>query len=108
VSEGAGSQGYVANLEIRRALPQNLTLTGFYDIGHAKQYVNNSGVNADPNGYTLKGYGLSLGWNGPKNTLLSVTWAKRIGENPNRTTTDKDLDGSHKDNFVWVRGGITF
>jgi len=109
VSEGAGSQGYIANFEIRRALPQNLTLTGFYDIGHAKQYVTNyPTVNADPNGYTLKGYGLSLAWNGPQNSYFSVAVAKRIGENPNRTSTDKDLDGSHKDNFMWVRGGITF
>ena len=109
MSEGAGSQGYIANFEIRKALPQNLTLTGFYDIGHAKQYVNNyPSVNADPNGYTLKGYGLSLAWNGPQNSYFSVAVAKRIGENPNRTSTDKDLDGSEKDNFVWVRGGITF
>lgn len=108
VNEGSGAQGYMANLELNRTFKENLQGKIFYDQGSVKQYISNSTVSADPNSLTLKGFGIGLDWTGPKNSVVSLNLARRIGKNPNPTVTGKDQDGSNKDNFVWLRGGILF
>lgn len=112
LNEGSGSKGFLANLEVKRTLPWNLTATAFYDLGHVQQYIDNhdatGAVIGNPNRITLKGYGLGLNWKGPYSSDFDVIWSKRIGNNPNPATTGGDQDGSNKDNFVWLRAGVTF
>ncbi len=106
-AEGAGNSGYLANFEVRKRLAQNFTLTGFYDLGHVRQFRDNYS-NVTPNVYTLKGYGLMLALNGPQNTQWSLIVADRVGENPNRTISGTDQDGSKRDPFIWLRGALYF
>ena len=108
VNEGAGAQGFLANLELTRNFQNNLQGKMFYDMGSIKQYIDNSSVNTDPNSLTLKGFGVGIDWTGPKNSVISLNLARRVGKNPNPTVTGKDQDGSNKDNFVWLRGAVLF
>jgi hemolysin activation/secretion protein len=103
VNEGGGSQGQLANLELRWRLPENITLTGFYDWGHVSNEKQSSGPS-----YDLKGYGLSVGWVAPGGISLKASWARRDGNNPNPTATGKDQDGSLDKNRVWLSLSIPF
>lgn len=112
LNEGSGVKGYIANLEIRRELPYNLQGLAFYDIGHVQQYLDNQNAanqNIVPdNRLTYKGYGFGLLWRGPLTSDVSIYLARRHGKNPNPTVSGGDQDGSNKDNFVWLRAGISF
>ena len=114
-SEGSGSEGFIFNAEIRKELPRNFTLSGFYDFGYAKQYVDNATTLGNSitagntkNEFDLKGYGISLSWAGPFRSNFTGLWARRIGNNPNPQTTGTDADGSHPGNFYWLQANINF
>jgi hemolysin activation/secretion protein len=114
-SEGSGSEGFVFNAELRKELPRNFTLSGFYDFGYAKQYVDKLRTDGIPiiigntkNEFDLKGYGLALSWSGPFRSNFSGMWARRIGNNPNPQATGTDSDGSHPGNFYWLQANINF
>ncbi len=100
-SEGGGDSGVLTNLELRWKLPEGFMLTGFHDYGHVRN--NNAAMN-----YSLKGYGLSLGWQTPVGANLKATWAHRIGSNPNPTATGKDQDGSLDKNRLWLTASLPF
>lgn len=109
VNEAGGTSGELASVEARLALPANLTLSGFYDWGHVvinrtKDFPGAAVIND----ITLKGLGTSLIWNGPHNTQVRVTWARRIGTNPNPTLTGLDQDGSKVKNRFWLSAGFSF
>ncbi|WP_189342550.1 ShlB/FhaC/HecB family hemolysin secretion/activation protein [Candidatus Methylopumilus rimovensis] len=114
-SEGSGSEGFIFNAEIRKELPRNFTLSGFYDFGYAKQYVDNTTTlgtsitsGNTKNEFNLKGYGVSLSWAGPFRSNLTGLWARRIGSNPNPQASGTDSDGSHPGNFYWLQASINF
>jgi len=108
-NEGGGSDGYLLSAELRRYLPYDLSLSGFVDYGHVKQFIENAGQLTAVNNYDLKGYGASLGWQGPHNTNLKLTWSHRIGENPNPiAATGKDQDGSLNVNQLWFSASIVY
>ena len=111
-NEGSGAKGYIANFEVQRIFPYNITGSAFYDIGHAQQYIDNqnsSGADiAANNRITYKGFGLGLTWRGPYASDVSMLVARRHGKNPDPTTSGGDQDGSNKDNFVWLSAGVTF
>ena len=95
VSEGGGSAGQLANLELRYQMPANVTLAGFLDWGKVK---NNDGT---PN-YSLRGRGLTLNWSTPWGPTLKASFARRASANPNSTTTGTDQDGSYIVNRFWL------
>ena len=111
-SEGSGSAGHMAIVELRKYLPNNFTVASFVDHGHIKQYEINSKangqVNAENNAYSLKGYGASLAWQGPYRTHVKATYAHRFGHNPNPTNTGNDQDGSKRYDVLWLNGGVNF
>ena len=107
-SEGSGSSGYLVNLELKRDLPMNFAVSGFYDIGHVKQYEDNPVASAGPNNLTYKGLGAQVSWQGPYNSSFSGVVARRIGDNPNPTTAGNDQDGTKRTNVIWVNGAIVF
>lgn len=111
-SEGSGSSGYLVNLELKRDLPMNFAVSGFYDIGHVKQFEdlgsNTSLIGQGGNVATYKGVGAQLSWQGPYQSSFSGIVARRIGENPNPTSTGNDQDGTKRSNVVWVNGAIVF
>ena len=108
-SEGSGSSGYLVNLEFKRDLPMNFAVSGFYDIGHVKQYEDiGSNTLSGSNNLTYKGLGAQLAWQGPYQSSFSAVLARRIGDNPNPTTTGNDQDGTKKTNVIWVNGALIF
>jgi hemolysin activation/secretion protein len=110
-SEGSGSSGYLVNLELKRDLPMNFAVSGFYDIGHVKQFEDlgsNTLIGQGGNVATYKGVGAQLSWQGPYQSSFSGIVARRIGENPNPTSTGNDQDGTKRSNVVWVNGAIVF
>lgn len=109
VNEAGGASGQLVNLEARLALPANLTLTGFYDwgrvvINRTKDFPGAAVINE----IALKGAGTTLAWNGPHNTQLRATWARRIGANPNPTLAGLDQDGSKVRNRFWLSASFSF
>jgi hemolysin activation/secretion protein len=100
-SEGGGDSGVLTNLELRWKLPEGFILTGFHDYGHVRS--NDASMS-----YSLKGYGLSLGWQTPMGANLKATWARRLGTNPNPTITGQDQDGSLDKNRLWLSATLPF
>ena len=86
-----------------------LQLTGFYDWGQVQANVDNDFPGAaSPNRYDLKGYGVGLGWSGPRGFTLQATLARRIGDNPNPTAQGNDQDGTLRRNRVWLQASLPF
>ena len=106
-SEGAGDDGQLVNIELRRRLPRNFNLTGFFDWGHVTVNHDNRN-NVSPNSIDLKGAGLSLAWQGSSDQSLKLTWAHRLGNNPNPTLNGDDQDGSHHTNRFWLQASMQF
>ncbi len=108
-NEGGGAEGVLLNLEARERLPANFNVTGFVDFGSVRVNKDNdiSGA-AAPNTENLKGAGMSLGWIANFGLSLKATYARRIGSNPNPTSTGADQDGSHDTNRVWLQASMPF
>jgi hemolysin activation/secretion protein len=106
-NEGGGAKGRMLNLELRWKLPEGFTATAFYDWGRVTQTLDDP-VPPVPNTYSLKGHGLSLGWQAPFGLNLKATWARRDGSNPNPTATGRDQDGSLDRNRWWFTASLPF
>mgnify|MGYP000117479501 CR=1 FL=1 len=99
VSEASGEVAHVASLDLARTLGSQWQVAAFYDYGHMQRRatVNTAGEQS----YSLKGAGLSASWTSPKGWHLSAQLARRIGDNPNPTTSGRDHDGTLRENRVW-------
>lgn len=108
-SEGGGTVGQLINLELRARLPQNFTLSAFYDWGRVTVNRNNDFTGAPTlNAYSLQGAGVSVGWVARSGLNLRATWARRIGDNPNPTATGNDQDGSLVRDRFWLTASLPF
>lgn len=116
-SEGGGTAGRVLINELRHRLDDQFTITAFYDYGHVKEFRNNQRLVADNSGntlnaalnsYSLQGWGMSLGWQGPKGVDVKATVAHRIQSNPLAQTNGLDRDGTLKITRYWVSTSIAF
>lgn len=99
-SEGAGSQGHVASLELRYTPADRISASVFADAGRAH----------DPGGgaTALKGVGAAVSWIGPNGMSTSLTVARRIGSNPQALPSGRDQDGSLVRNRVWAQVSLPF
>jgi len=95
VNEASGSTGWLATGELRGSLPWGGSLAGFFDAGGVSNPANSG------QSYSLKGGGLTLSWRAPLGIVTDVTWAHRLGDNPNPTATGQDQDGSLTRNRFW-------
>jgi hemolysin activation/secretion protein len=108
-SEGGGSEGMMANLELRWRLVNGFNLTGFYDWGRVTVNRNNDFVGFAPlNRLSLQGGGLAFGWQGEGGFNLKLVWARRIGNNPNPTSTGNDQDGTLIRDRFWLNANLPF
>jgi hemolysin activation/secretion protein/outer membrane protein OmpA-like peptidoglycan-associated protein len=108
-SEGGGSEGQLADLELRWRLPHGFNFTGFYDYGHVLINKDNSFTGASAlNDYALKGAGLSLAWQSDKGSTLKATYARRLGDNPNPALAGNDQDGSLVKDRLWLTASFPF
>lgn len=113
VAQAPGTQGGLATAELRRQLPQNLTLSAFFDAGTVQQYKNlypgwQGQTNAN-NTYSLMGAGLGLKWMwGGWNVAGSVAW--QVGKNPlyNQYGQPVNTDGTTTNPRGWITGSYTF
>ena len=113
VAQGGGSQGGLATAELRRQLPQNLTLSAFFDAGLIQQYKNLypgwQGQTHANNTYSLMGAGLGLKWIwGGWNVSGSVAW--QVGKNPlyNQYGQAVNTDGTTTNPRGWITASYTF
>lgn len=107
VNEAGGDEAQAVTVELRGQLPYDLSLTGFYDMGHIR--VNRDNVNqTQPNSYVLEGAGLTLGWRTVYGLNLKATWSHRIGNNPNPAANGNDQDGSKQDDRFWLSVSLPF
>jgi hemolysin activation/secretion protein len=110
VGEAGGPSGAILNLEVRHQLSPQWRLTGFYDHG----VVSDRDAPNEPSSYQLKGLGATLSWAGPDGWGADLTWARRIGSNPNpivdvnRGALGNDQDGSLDKNRLWFAVRKTF
>lgn len=100
-SEGSGSEGWVANVEIRKILPYSLLLTGFYDHGQVDNF-------AGSRDYRMHGGGVSLAWQSDFGLNVKGTVARRMDENPNPVTGGQDQDGSLVRDRIWLSSTYSF
>jgi hemolysin activation/secretion protein len=109
-NEGGGSEGSMLNLELRWRVASNWLLTGFYDWGSVTNNKNNAYTGAAAlNRYELDGLGASVTWSGPLGLAFKGTYARRLGDNPNRdATTGKDQDGSLDRDRFWLTANLPF
>ena len=109
-SEAGGSDGNIFTLELRQRLAYNISVIGFYDHGWVKPNHNNNVTSpANPNGYSLDGYGFTLAWQATQAMDFKATLAQRMGNNPAaNTTTGMDSDGTKKITRIWLSSGIAF
>ncbi len=110
VSEGGGSNGQLAIVELRTKLPKNWELRLFHDDGRVKQNVDwFTAMGNTPNILSYRGYGASLVWQGPRNFTITATWAQRIGDNPNPYPgSTNDQDGTKKIDRLWLAASLPF
>jgi hemolysin activation/secretion protein len=108
-NEGGGTEGVMLNLEARERLPLNFNLTGFFDIGSVEFNKNNDFVGAAaPSHDELKGVGMTVGWTASMGFSVKATVARRIGNNPDPTSTGTDQDGSLDKNRFWLQASVPF
>jgi len=104
-SEAGGSAGRLLNIEFRHRLNINHTWFAFYDHGRV---VVNPNSTAALNALELNGYGLGYSFVSAHGISLKAMVARRLGRNPNPTSTGKDQDGSLAMNRFWLNANLAF
>jgi hemolysin activation/secretion protein len=105
--EGVGAQGQLVNLEMRWRVSNASTLVGFYDWGHITLLRDKQSATA-LNDYSLKGAGISWMEVLPGGGRFKISWARRIGLNPNPSNSGTDQDGSLLKNRLWLSANLPF
>ncbi|MBF0109613.1 MAG: hypothetical protein HQL76_10595 [Magnetococcales bacterium] len=115
VGEGLGDFGWLGNTELRYSFgrtdfgePQLFT---FYDTGRITQYDQlweDALATGTPNDYSLSGFGVGAALVTDEHGGVHITWARKIGDNPNPTSTGADSDGTSKNGRIWILGNILF
>jgi hemolysin activation/secretion protein len=107
--EGGGAEGLLMTLETRVRLPSNFSVTGFLDSGRVRvNKFNDIPGAATHNDVDLKGMGISAGWTARFGLTLQATVSRRIGSNPNPTSSGDDQDGSLETNRFWLQVSMPF
>ena len=95
LGEATGDEGWILKADLKRRLGDAWRAGVFYDAGGITQNhtVPPAGV-ATPNRYTLAGAGLSVEWLPRQDMTLTFTLASPVGNNPARSATGANFDGS--------------
>ncbi len=106
-SELGGDRGYLVSAEWRWRVNSDWVLTAFRDQGQAISLPATSSDEKTKS--TLKGYGVSAGWQGPMGVYTKVTWSQRQGANPKANiNSGLDSDGTLIRNRTWVTVTLPF
>ena len=112
VGEASGDEGHIFSKELRYDHPRkisghNVQLLGFFDTGYMVSH-NDSWNNAissatGNNKYWISGFGAGINISRQDIYTLHFTYSNTIGNNPGRTTTEKDADNKNNDNRFWAQ-----
>lgn len=105
-SELGGERVQLLSAEWRWRLDKAWALTAFVDVGRVVALPTISSEQATA--MTLRGQGLSLGWQGPMGISTQLVWAHRIGRNPKPTSSGTDADGTLKRDRFWFTASMPF
>lgn len=107
--EALGAMGRMASAELRWRVSDAWGLSAFYDAGSITVNPRNdySGASA-LNSYGLDGAGLAMVWQGDGGFTFKLTWARRLGDNPNPTSTGRDQDGTFVRDRLWASALVAF
>jgi hemolysin activation/secretion protein len=109
MGQGAASQANLTTIELRMNLPAQFQLGGFYDYANVQTYKTTAFDSAPENNYyALQGGGVNLSWNGPLNSQLKATWARRTGTLPDAIQTYMNQNGGLSANRYWLTGTLPF
>lgn len=116
VAQGGGTQGGLGTIELRHKLPENLTISGFFDAGVVQQYKNNmiayntfKGNSNANNTYSLMGAGVGLKWSYNRWDINgSIAWM--VGKNPLYTYSGQAVnnDGLNTQPRGWINASYSF
>ena len=106
ISELGGDRGQALSAEWRWALSPDWALTAFTDVARVVSLP--AAPSDSKTARHLRGYGLSVGWQGPQALSTRLTWARRIGNNPQPTAAGNDGDGSLKLDRFWLSTSLPF
>jgi hemolysin activation/secretion protein len=106
--EALGDDGWIANLELRRAFNAEFQVSTFLDAGHVTLLHNtfagfNAGNPGKPNGYSLYGMGIGLVYGRPGDWVVKGSVARKLGSNPGRDANGKDADGGNSQVRAWIQ-----
>jgi len=108
-SEIGGAEGDLLGIELSRRLQEGLTLSGLFDWGRVRVNVNNDFPGApEKNHLSLRGAGLALNWVHGSGFSARLTWARRLGNNPNPTADGNDQDGTLIRDRFWLTAAWVF
>lgn len=108
-SEAGGSEGDLVNLELITRLADGWNLIAFYDWGRVRiNRQNNFSGGLALNRFSLEGAGVSISWSDHRHSDVRLTWARRIGNNPNPTLTGMDQDGTRIKDRFWLTASVFF
>lgn len=83
----------------------------FFDKAWLRQY-NDPGRLNDPtldNNYQISGWGVGLTTTSPGGSQLSLTWARKLGNNPRANpVTGNDADGTNDKSRLWITASLYF
>lgn len=99
-SEVGGEQGELMSAEWRWRLDNAWLLTGFVDQGRVVSLPPTASEQRAE--YSLRGYGLSLAWQGGAGVNAKLTWSRRDGSNPKPTLAGTDSDGTRTLDRMWL------
>ena len=106
VSELGGERGQLVSGEWRWRLDPTWMLSAFVDYGRVVALPTSSAETTTAT--TLRGHGLSMGWQGPNGISAKLTWAYRDGHNPKPTPSGTDSDGTLKLDRFWFTTSMVF
>ena len=113
VSQGGGSQGVVASIELTHNVMSEAQLGVFMDAGMVQQYVTPysrwQGLTNADNMYSLYGAGLLAKYSFDR-VQLQATLAWRVGGNPlyNQSGQQLNVDNQYKQLQIWLKGSFFF
>lgn len=117
VGEGLGDRGWLASAELRYRIGDtpvgDVNVFGFYDMGSVTQFARLfagalPGRPNTPNTYNLSGLGIGAGTSIGNQGGARIVWARKIGNNPNPTLNNTDVDDQNRRARIWIIGNIVF
>jgi hypothetical protein len=109
VGQGQGSQGNLANLELRHGFGAKFKAAAFYDFAHVTTFKNANFAGAPAtNNYNLQGAGISLDWEGPGHLELKLIGARRLSAPPAAVVNNFANNSGVSRNRGWLVASVPF